>query len=72
MNTERIIKDNLKNSDSSILIVSQRISTIRDADEIIVLEKGEIIDSGTHEKLVESCDVYREIVDSQTDTLGGI
>ena len=70
MNTEKIIKNNLKDlNNASILIVSQRISTIKDADEIIVLDDGKIIDSGTHNKLIESCDIYREIVNSQADAL---
>lgn len=70
MNTEKIIKNNLKElKDASILIVSQRISTIKDADEIIVLDDGMIIDRGPHDKLIESCGIYREIVDSQVDTL---
>lgn len=68
MNTERKIKDNLKElKDSSILIVSQRISTIMDADEILVIDNGEIVDRGTHDKLVESCDIYREIANIQID-----
>ena len=71
MNTEKRIKDNLKElGDASILIVSQRISTIKDADEILVLDNGKIIDRGTHSKLSESCEIYREIVKSQSDTLG--
>lgn len=70
MNTERKVKENLKNlNDSSILIVSQRISTIMDADEIIVLDKGEIIDKGTHSKLKDTCKIYEEIVKSQIDTM---
>ena len=70
MNTEKIIKNNLKDlNDASILIVSQRISTIKDADEIIVLNEGKIIDRGTHGELIESCDIYREIADSQAETL---
>ncbi len=70
MNTEKIIKNNLKDlDDASILIVSQRISTIKDADEIIVLDDGKIIDRGTHDNLIESCNIYREIVNSQVDTL---
>ena len=70
MNTERKIKDNLKSlKDSSILIVSQRISTIMDADEILVIDNGEIVDSGTHSTLVESCEIYREIASTQIDTL---
>lgn len=68
MNTERKIKDNLKDlKDSSILIVSQRISTIMDADEILVIDNGKIIDRGTHDNLVESCEIYREIVNIQID-----
>ncbi|WP_407374229.1 ABC transporter ATP-binding protein [Methanobrevibacter sp.] len=72
MNTEKIVKDNLKKLNSSVLIVSQRISTIRDADEIIVVEDGEIVDRGSHDSLLGSCEIYRDIVDSQKDTLGGI
>ncbi|WP_197031826.1 ABC transporter ATP-binding protein [Methanobrevibacter sp. YE315] len=70
MSTEKAIRDNLKEmGDSSILIVSQRISTIKDADEILVLDNGQIIDRGTHNRLTESCEIYREIVKSQTETL---
>ncbi|MEE0934616.1 MAG: ABC transporter ATP-binding protein [Methanobrevibacter sp.] len=70
MNTERKIKENLKIlEDSSILIVSQRISTIMDADEILVIDNGEIVDRGTHKTLVESCEIYREIVNTQIDTM---
>ena len=72
MNTERSIKNNLKDlKDSSILIVSQRISTIKDADEILVLDDGAIVDRGTHDELVETCQIYKEIVQSQVDTLEG-
>lgn len=70
MNTERKIKNNLKNlKDSSILIVSQRISTIMDADEILVIDNGKIIDRGTHSSLVESCKIYEEIVNTQIDSM---
>ena len=70
MNTERKIKENLKSlKESSILIVSQRISTIMDADEILVIDNGKIIDRGDHESLVESCEVYRDIVSTQIDTV---
>ena len=73
MNTERKVKNNLKNfTDSSILIVSQRISTIMDADEIIVLDNGEIMDRGTHESLIESCEIYRDIVNTQINTMEAI
>lgn len=71
MNTEKIVKNNLSDlEDSSILIVSQRISTIKDADEILVMKNGEIIDRGTHNKLVESCNFYKEIVKNQQGQLG--
>ena len=69
MNTEAKVKENLKGlkENSSMLIVSQRISTIMDADEIIVLDEGEIIDKGSHDYLNENCSIYREIVSSQVD-----
>ena len=69
MNTEAIIKDNLDRiaENSSILFVSQRISTIKDADEIIVLDNGKIIDKGSHEDLINRCDVYSEIASSQME-----
>lgn len=70
MNTERKIKNNLKDlKASSILIVSQRISTIMDADEILVIDNGEIVDRGNHESLIESSDIYREIVNIQVDNM---
>ena len=69
MNTESIVKNNLDKiaENSSILFVSQRISTIKDADEIIVLDNGEIIDKGSHEDLINRCDVYSEIASSQME-----
>ena len=69
MNTEAKVKENLKGlkENSSMLIVSQRISTIMDADEIIVLDEGEIIDKGSHDYLNENCGIYREIVSSQIE-----
>ncbi|WP_405275631.1 ABC transporter ATP-binding protein [Methanobrevibacter sp.] len=70
MNTERKIKDNLKSlKESSVLIVSQRISTIMDADEILVIDNGEIVDRGTHKSLTESCEIYKEIVNTQIDSM---
>ena len=49
----------------TVFIVSQRKSSIQHADKIIVLDDGEIVGMGTHEQLLKSCDVYREIYDSQ-------
>ena len=57
------LKENLKNS--SILIVAQRVGTIIDADKIIVLDRGQVVGTGTHEELLKSCDVYKDIVASQ-------
>lgn len=52
-------------SDSTVFIVSQRIATIKDADLILVLDEGRIVGKGTHEELMDTCDVYREIAVSQ-------
>ncbi len=52
-------------ADATVLIVAQRISTIADAEQIIVLEDGEIVGLGTHESLLATCDTYGEIVESQ-------
>ena len=52
-------------ADAAVLIVAQRVSTIVDADQILVLEDGEIIGRGTHEQLLETCPTYIEIVESQ-------
>ncbi|QSZ27884.1 ABC transporter ATP-binding protein [Aceticella autotrophica] len=54
-----------KTSQSTVLIVAQRISTIMNADEIIVLEDGEIVGIGTHKELMENCKIYQEIALSQ-------
>ena len=51
--------------DTTKIIVAQRISTIRHADKIIVLDRGEAVGIGTHEELMKNCDVYREIATSQ-------
>jgi ATP-binding cassette, subfamily B, multidrug efflux pump len=49
----------------TVLIVAQRISTILSADKIIVLDEGKIVGSGKHSELMKSCEVYREIAQSQ-------
>jgi ATP-binding cassette subfamily B protein len=50
---------------ASIVIVAQRVGTIMGADQIVVLEGGTIVGVGTHDELLETCETYREIVDSQ-------
>ncbi|NLJ73405.1 MAG: ABC transporter ATP-binding protein, partial [Firmicutes bacterium] len=52
-------------ADSTIIVVAQRISTVLHAEQIIVLEAGRVVGRGTHDELMESCQVYREIVASQ-------
>jgi ATP-binding cassette, subfamily B, multidrug efflux pump len=51
--------------DAAVLIVAQRVSTIRNADQIVVLDAGQIVGLGTHAELLASCPTYAEIVDSQ-------
>jgi ATP-binding cassette, subfamily B, multidrug efflux pump len=51
--------------DATVLIVAQRVSTIRDADQILVVEDGAVVGRGTHTSLLESCTTYQEIVASQ-------
>ena len=65
--TDRELRSALKAEmkDSTCLIVAQRIGTIIDADLILVLENGCVVGQGTHKELLESCDAYREIAQSQ-------
>lgn len=65
--TDRVLRESLRRTagDATMLIVAQRISTIRGADKIIVLDNGYIVGQGTHEELMKTCAVYREIALSQ-------
>lgn len=54
-----------KTTDSTLLIVSQRVSTIKNAEQIIVLDEGRIVGKGTHKELMDDCDTYKEIALSQ-------
>jgi len=51
--------------DAAVVIVAQRVSTIIAADDILVLEDGAVVGAGTHDGLLDSCETYREIVESQ-------
>ena len=53
-------------TDAATLIIAQRVSTIHDADQIVVLKDGEVVGLGTHDELMEACPTYRAIADSQT------
>ena len=70
VDTESRIQDELaiKNANCTLLVVAQRVSSVLNADKIIVLDKGRIVGQGNHASLMQSCTVYREIYDSQ---LGG-
>ena len=65
--TDRVLRSELKKetTGSTSLIVAQRIGTIMDADQIIVLDEGKIVGTGTHRELLETCRVYKEIAMSQ-------
>ena len=65
--TDATIRRNLKNytDDSIVFVVAQRISSIMDADKIIVLNEGQMVGMGTHESLMQECEIYREIASSQ-------
>jgi ATP-binding cassette subfamily B protein len=54
-----------RTTDAAVLIVAQRVSTIREAHQILVLEDGELLGRGTHDELVATCPTYAEIVESQ-------
>lgn len=63
--TDRILRNALKSTSATKLIVAQRIGTIRDADCIVVLDEGEIAGIGRHSELMTSCEAYRQIAYSQ-------
>ena len=65
--TDREVRDALAREakDSTKLIVAQRIGTIMNADRIVVLDDGKVVGQGTHKELLDNCDVYRQIAESQ-------
>ncbi len=62
----RELKENL--TDTTVIIVTQRVAAIRNAELIVVMDEGEIVGMGRNEELLESCAVYREIVNSQDES----
>ncbi len=71
--TEKKIREAIREKlkDRGVLVVAQRVATVRDADEIFVLERGEIADRGSHEELAETSEIYKEILASQLKSQEG-
>ena len=67
LKTDAKLRKELKSEikDATVLIVAQRISTIMNADQIIVLDEGKMVGIGTHEELMKNCEVYNQIALSQ-------
>ena len=65
--TDRILRKTLKEETAGIttFIVAQRIGTIKDADKILVPDEGKIVGEGTHQELMENCQIYKEIAYTQ-------
>ena len=69
--TDAELRANIRTLNTTTFIVSQRASSVMHADKIIVLDDGVIVGNGTHETLMSSCEVYREIYRSQYGEEGG-
>lgn len=65
--TEQKVQQNLRRLEMTSIVAAHRLSTIRDADRILVLEKGRVVDSGTHDELVDRPGVYRRLARAQMD-----
>ncbi len=61
----RALREEIASEGGSVIVVAQRVSSVMNSDLILVLDKGSIIGAGTHDELMESCEVYREISQSQ-------
>ncbi len=68
--TDKTLRTELKKiaGDSTMCIVAQKIATVKGADKILVLDEGKLVGIGTHDELIKSCDIYREIASSQEDS----
>lgn len=69
--TDAALRAQIRTLDTTTFIVSQRASSVKDADKIIVLDDGKAVGVGTHEELMQACEVYREIYFSQYTQEGG-
>jgi ABC-type multidrug transport system fused ATPase/permease subunit len=63
--TDAALRKEIRKLDTTVFVVSQRASSVRDADKIIILDDGKAVGIGTHETLLKTCEVYREIYASQ-------
>ena len=67
MKTDRTLRQNIKDhlGDATVILVAQRISSILDADRILVVDDGQIVGQGTHKELLATCSLYREMAEIQ-------
>ncbi|MGZ8803388.1 MAG: ABC transporter ATP-binding protein, partial [Mycobacterium sp.] len=72
VHTDARVREGLReiSAGSTVMIVSQRISTVMTADQIVVVDDGRVVGAGTHQHLLETCDAYREFADSQSVDAG--
>ena len=60
----RAFRDEIPNTTK--IIIAQRVSSVQDADQILIMDDGKLVDHGTHEELLKSSAIYREVYESQT------
>ena len=72
VHTDARVRERLREASetATVVIVSQRISTVSAADLIVVVDDGRVVGTGTHDELLQVCDTYREFADSQSVTAG--